>query len=106
MSGYTSGKATHDPRPWLHDHHVECHENGGRMATNNGIGNIYDPRPEYDNHNPMLADFRSIISSRSVFTPRDLADFWLEHWEEVSHGESAAHIDHAHRVLSKLAALS
>lgn len=95
----------HDTHPWLHDHHWACSDNGGRFRFNNGIGNVFDPRPEFDHvqhnePNPILVAFR--VQGRKP------ADFL---WRlgspastEVVYGVEQSR--HARRVLGRLARLA
>jgi hypothetical protein len=108
----TSGKratlglppANHDPEPWL--------DNIGNRFESEAEGDPYpygvahDPRPEFDvRDNLILADFRGIVSRDTALESVDLAAFWLKNWVTVTWMESPEQIEHARRVLSKLAAL-
>ncbi|WP_025157229.1 hypothetical protein [Leifsonia aquatica] len=63
MTGYTSGKTTHDPFPWVGEPgHANTPNRYGFRETGEGApfwdDVRFDPRPEYDNHNPILVAFR------------------------------------------------
>lgn len=99
MSLYTSGKVHHDPEPW------RLSLNSGttyRAAERERLDYDYDPRPEFDNHNPILATIRLTSS----IEPVSWLDTPLLRGELPMAAYTPEHIDHARRVLSKLAALT
>lgn len=98
MSAYTSGKVSHDPHPYINGYGSRFDREalylGGLRLTNH-----YAPRPEFDNHNPILAEFRKGVT---VDPERDWTEIFLSTLPEWDSGE----VGHARRVLSKLAALT
>lgn len=108
MSLYTSGKVHHDPEPYrtrfptLIRHR---HPAWAPLAEDciYGPGCEYAPRPEYDNHNPILVDFRREAEALGRSYPKDWLRvckpwFWPDGFD--------THIAHARRVLTKLASLT
>lgn len=99
-----------DPYPWIHTHAGEsCLDTGGRFAFNNGIGNEYAPRPEFclpNNNptNPILSGFRAERQKcRTRDEQCDLLFGWIS-WLRNPYWEwSPEHIEHARRVLTRLA---
>lgn len=111
MTIFTSGTqalqgrtVNHDPEPYLWF-------SGGRSAKGSDWGSRpqcrYAPRPEYAVlDNPLLGALRDC----KRFCPEDCEDAlaWVE-WlwqEDRAEGDQPAHIDHARRVLTRLAALT
>lgn len=104
MAGFTSGKVSHDPLPWLWE---DGARSSGTAWEHAWTPSAYTPRPEFDNHNPILVAFREYMDN---FGEDDGTEAFIRA-EECASGALDAfyapeHIDHAHRVLSKLAALS
>jgi hypothetical protein len=100
VSGYTSGKVSHDPLPWACAHGKRADEPWKLDREDRR----YDPRPEFDNHNPILVAFRKYNTANPEL---DTAEGWL--WGiENGHNDPATpeQIDHARRVLTKLAAIA
>jgi len=106
----------HDPLPWLHDHASEnCRDNGSRFTTNNGVGNVWAPRPEFARPpvNGVLAAFRDwgvktgdpAWALRCFHDAVTTDDFAPEAHREVIREAEAAEIDHARKVLTRLANL-
>lgn len=112
MNGFTSGldpmrvAPNHDPEPWV------ARRSPLRRATIR-MGERHEwelrPRPEFDVlDNPILAAFRSAIADDDPYAD---ADSWLANLSDMSAesevwAHDSAHIEHARRVLSKLAALA
>lgn len=103
MTGYTSGKVvTHDPQPWeLYLHNLDmtlryAYQPDDIWESCETL--TYAPRPQKDNHNPILVEFREF---------HGVAEDWLEYLLSANSedGWTRSHIDHARRVLTKLAAL-
>jgi hypothetical protein len=103
MTGYTSGKTHHDPLPHIDAHGRRFEEaytapyRDCRQCTT-----TYDPRPEFDNHNPILSTIREC----ATIEPASWLDTPLIRGELPMAAYRVEHIDHARRVLSKLAALN
>lgn len=109
--GYTSGKTHRDPAPNIDN------ATGRRVRSGFPVpGCTWTPRPEYDNHNPILAEIRELQAQpwhdrtsrrgRAIYA-RYLR--WVEDPSSNNDGElywSPEHRTHARRVLSKLAALA
>lgn len=103
---FTSGKISHDPEPWqqpwpgLRRSNVPEKRFGDTAAD----AWAWNPRAVFDHHNPIL------VLTRRVW-PGPLSDGaeGILGWRDgVSTGPNYTpeHIDHARRVLSKLAALT
>lgn len=93
---FTSGKISHDPEPWIDT------EDGERSPDSRQYPWAdYAPRPEYDNHNPILIAFREEFAAIGM----PLA---LKYFDETAGPatDTPEHIAHARRVLEKLAALA
>lgn len=108
MSGMTSGKVYRDPLPWQATTVYGAHL--GRYPNPvPGYGH-WGPRDEFDNHNPILRYFRDEVARYGNPAHGDYAR-WLEPLSEPGRmtlsGKilTAEHIDHARRVLTKLANL-
>lgn len=112
---------TRDPEPWLHTHVSEnCHDTGGRMSFNNGIGYEWSPRREqFDTPvNPILVEFRNTLPNTNGGSAPWLAAHWTcsdEMWRQMclsDHHDEAVpigtpeHEAHARKVLTRLARLS
>ena len=102
---FNSQNRNNDPLPYLW-------RSGERTAEPSRWGNrpphIYKPRPEFDNNpNPILIELREVIEE----IPTDRARTYRINSEAISrHGDAMRHtpehIDHARRVLARLAALA
>lgn len=116
MNGYTSGTqalqgrtVNHDPRPYqvYADGVPSWRRNFHRERFGNGFGDVitdtYNPRPEFDVlDNPILAEFRSDWDGTY-----ERICWWLAMLEEnVYPSWTPEQLDHARRVLTKLAALN
>lgn len=111
----------HDPMPWAHTAcgYSWCDDFGGRFQTNNGTGNEFSPRPEFDHAqhnepNPVLTAFRQIDAGRGEYADwvRDF-DERPEFWTRGHNGTPSrfpqytpAQVAHARRVLERLASLA
>lgn len=113
----TSGRVHHDPEPYTGtllrwDGNDSGPYRFERPPVTEGWEIVHDPRPEFDNHNPILVAFRGHVSEPGA-DPDHIWDStmeWLAHAHEsdpfcVRTGIRAAHMKHAERVLSKLDAL-
>lgn len=108
---FTSGKISHDPEPWQHSWKGVP---GIRTATP-GLSlrhntcpyctPQYAPRTEFDNHNPILVEFRRSCPWDVAEAARIAAE-WLEPpARPIPASASPEQIDHARRVLTKLAVM-
>jgi hypothetical protein len=106
---YTSGKISHDPSPNIDN------ATGRRVRSGFPVpGCTWAPRPEFDNHNPILAYLRASLGHYESFDGEEMnsaqiAADWLDHGSLGDYApelSSPTHINHARRVLTKLAALS
>ena len=97
----------HDPEPWT------CEHCGKRSAVEWGLdryGRTYDPRPEFAVlDNPILAAFRKRVALYYYEEMSVLAAAWLRGsvLTRVAYnaGATLEQIDHARRVLSKIAGM-
>lgn len=92
---FNSQKINTDPQPWL----CECGGSRSDMPENpyGLIGHDYllAPRPEFDNKpNPILVEFRNLTNRDAASVLRQLPSFYTPH------------IDHARKVLQRLANLT
>jgi hypothetical protein len=102
MAIFASQAQNFDPAPYRH---VRSGARSRRYIEGQETsGWVFDPRPEYSNRvNPILAEFR-----RS--SPWDIAHDaavelkWLDHPARPVVDATPEHIDHARKVLQKLAA--
>lgn len=104
---------TRDPMPVIH-HHAECILNGERLEGLAFSGDEWAPRREHFDTpvNPILADFRRVWIGEPDFM--EAVEFWRDGLDEAgqdgpdqwTENYSVEEIDHAHRVLSRLAALA
>jgi hypothetical protein len=104
MSGYTSGKISHDPEPYEHQHDG-CDYNGSRYSFRADDGCECAPRPEFDHHNPILVAYRE-YDERNAKVFRTWASTmhgWS--WDRFNFTPTPEQVAHARRVLEKLAAL-
>lgn len=101
MTTLTSGKAHHDPKPWVNYGEDGIPNAYGRHPRYSDCSALcrYEPRPKFDNHNPILVEFRKGVT---VDPERDWTEIFLSTLPEWDSGE----VGHARRVLSKLAALT
>lgn len=111
MNGYTSGKVSHDPEPWLSQfpglHRFE------RPPVTEGWRVTHKPRPEFDNHNPILVAFRSQPDfdlwdmGFAMFTTFGGYKDWEKdhHYFRCFTVATDHQIAHARRVLTKYAAV-
>ncbi|WP_025157230.1 hypothetical protein [Leifsonia aquatica] len=105
MTGFTSGKGSKDPEPY-----VGIPTPGGegirleRPPVTEGWEVFLDPRPEYDNHNPVLVELRWDISV--IGDPRWAVKNQLDAlaWGEWNTQATWEQRQHARRVLEKLEA--
>lgn len=111
MTGYTSGKTHSDTLPWKWIGNTSGAFSGRCSAdvpqdAQHAYHGEYDPRPEYDNHNPILVAMRQELDCYASAV--DAAADWLHSIERGDHDETISDdkLDHARRVLSKLAALT
>jgi hypothetical protein len=97
---YTSGKISHDPYP------VRIAGRDARSKRMLWPADVYAPRPELDNHNPILVAYREYDerNARVFRTWASTMHGWS--WDRFNFTPTPEHIDHARRVLTKLAALS
>jgi hypothetical protein len=93
MAIFASRRVNVDPEPWVHPL-KSGYRRAGRLP-----GWKFDPRPEFDNVvNPILVEFRYMYESRGF----EAIGYYLR-WIEMD-GWEPGHIDHARKVLRKLAA--
>lgn len=108
---YTSGKTTHDPEPYVDQWGIDRNADGDPAGYDFDVQFHYAPRPEFDNHNPILVAYRRIPDI-------DLWDMGFamhatyggeREWERPDHYfhsfvvASPEQVKHARRVLTKLA---
>lgn len=122
MTGFTSGKISHDPEPWVSRRTGERYpEPDAAPETVLTWGMDLAPRPEFEHHNPILVDFRrlmgEIIQTGSGTESPAQAEWWIElldgdphmdnpySWGDLA-GSDQEQIDHARRVLTRLADLT
>ncbi|MFF2053861.1 hypothetical protein ACFVU2_19810 [Leifsonia sp. NPDC058194] len=115
--GYTSGRTHRDPSPNIDN------ATGRRVRSGFPVpGCTWAPRPEYDNHDPILAAFRRDHETRlEWWTAEHHIETWLgplglaaESGEyptystiwEIKQAATPDQIDHCCRVLTRLEALS
>lgn len=118
MTGFTSGKVSRDPFPYVWPDtpsRVTTGEVRSMFTRGDGIALTYRPRGEFDNHNPILSDFRENhdedwdrnnpnFADVSIAGYLELCDTMI--WgTEFEPALQRAWRDHARRVLTKLAAL-
>ena len=109
----------HDPEPWAHTAcgYEWCDDFGDRFQTNNGTGNEFSPRPEFDHvqhnaPNPILVELRVAADVDFAWaTARMLDALTYDHrapeaMREVVRRSLPEARDHARKVLTRLAALS
>ncbi|MBN9176087.1 MAG: hypothetical protein J0I43_01775 [Microbacterium sp.] len=72
----------HDAHPWAHTAcgYEWCDDFGGRFSFNNGTGNEFSPRREFDHvqhnePNPILVRFRKWIEGEELADPH-----WVDQW--------------------------
>lgn len=109
MSGYTSGKTHHDPMPWINGAQLRGRRPFHIVGAYPHIEPVYDPRPEFDNHNPILVWLRAIWEDPNCGTHTEILDYLLNDPRMIDSRRSdftPERIDHARRVLTKLAALT
>lgn len=108
MTSFTSGKISHDPRAWIDvngnrhsSHRAQLRKGQTLEAFYAKQGTIYAPRPEFDHHNPILAAFRGEVAGLGM--PQS-----LKYFDETAgpSTDTPEEIDHARRVLTKLANLT
>jgi hypothetical protein len=65
MTACTSGKAHHDPKPWVNYGEDGIPNAYGRHPRYSDCSALcrYEPRPKFDNHNPILVELRSRADS-------------------------------------------
>ncbi len=98
MAIFASRRVNVDPEPWVNPagdlrYHTQVH--GGWK---------FDPRPEFDNVvNPILVAFRVVYDREAAgfLAGAEMREIEKGKWSAVA---SREHIDHARRVLQKLAA--
>lgn len=105
MAIFASRRVNVDPEPWV------CHFMGPeRCNTGSCSRAVFDPRPEFDNVvNPVLLDYRTDCEY-TTWVRRNPLDWMNEAanpgtWPGVVFPFSDDEMDHARRVLQKLAAL-
>jgi hypothetical protein len=121
---FTSGKISNDLWPYVRTYNgadetridaPQASQNKARFE--NGFGEIvitvYRPRSEFDHHNPILVAFRD--AEHAGATAQDVLDdfagYQVEYpgaqvMAEASGDYTIEHVNHARRVLSKLATLT
>lgn len=111
MSEYlTSGKVdTVDPEPWAYRRNSKTGPGPfgtpDRAAARTDRAMLWFPRPEYDrNINPILEDFRASTNTSLARWIVALSSFTAQP-EGTGHRTEPQHVEHAKRVLMKLAAL-
>src|SRR4051812_20244760 len=99
---FTSGKISHDPEPYLTGGLIDPrtkHPGHGRR--------VYAPRPEFDNHNPILVELRRCIALGSDQAAMvQVLRNWIVFGKAEKIPSSPAQTSHAWRVLTKLARLT
>lgn len=109
----TSGKHHADPEPWVFTGTSTRTSFKGAW----GLMQDYAPRPDFDNHNPVLVSFRQHVQDDHSLVEE--SERWLRDMtpERITAGSLTAvvglapwslnpeHIEHARRVLQKLAAV-
>lgn len=107
-SGFTSGKTTHDPEPWLLSTGARFSETVALMFPEVGRFGLadYAPRPEFDNHNPILVWLRALWGDPNCGTHTEILRYMLNDVRLIGSEFTIAERDHARRVLTKLAALT
>lgn len=98
---------TRDPEPWR-----EPGRHGGRYAEKFGNDDIFDPRPEFDHPvNRILAGVRDDMAGSTDLNgdAKATAEYWLsfsDDWDKDGLTATPDEIDHARRVLTRLAGWS
>lgn len=109
MTGYTSGKTTRDPKPWL----STATSPDLRASEYLDDDWAFRPRPEYDNHNPILVGYRANpdIDLWDIGFAMFTSFGGNRDWDERGHYfhsftiATPEQVDHARRVLTRVAAL-
>lgn len=99
---FTSGKISQDPFPGIYADGVRCYLNNG-MGPRRNERPTYSPRPEYDNHNPILVWLRAIWADPECGTHAQIIDYMLNDVRMIGSEFTREQRAHARRVLAKLA---
>jgi hypothetical protein len=123
VTSLTSGAHWRDPKPWAYSKNSTDDPDGpfglpDRAATRVDGRMMFYPRPEFDNHNPILVVFRKDYENRLSWWDLDhFTETWLgplgldaddgdyptyaEIWA-VMQRATPEQLDHARRVLNKM----
>lgn len=116
---YSSGKhekLTADPQPYVDQWDIDRSPDGDPAGFDFDVWFSYSPRPEFDRPlanpaNPVLVEFRAEAGQHYPF--RDDLAWWVlclnadpSTFRTDGYGWSEEHIDHARRVLKRLARLT
>lgn len=105
MTYFTSGKVSHDPEPWTSQY-------GNRYNAPWSFGEriefTHAPRPEFDNHNPILVSLRRMQEIQPKVSLNRRTWAYLSGLEGlgIAIGATRDQITHARKVLTRLANLT
>lgn len=104
MSGYTSGRVHKDPEPWRNPNDGRRSSHGVKWISGR---DLYQPRPVYDNHNPILVELRRTVDlGASLPAMVQVFRNWFRFGKAEKISATLAQANHAWRVLEKLAFLT
>lgn len=96
----TSGKIHRDPDPWVFPDGLRWD-----FPVFDNVELPYEPRPEYDNHDPIIASFRMLYARATPEIRANAAVHYLASVRDmgIALGMTEKQRDHARRILRRVA---